>query len=91
MQARTGQAVVAGRLQRLRNVDTDGHDRQTPAQPETDRICQRIAEAVEGVAEVEERGGAEAVRQVALDLDRAGDQVAAADALHRAVGRGRRR
>src|SRR5215467_11919845 len=87
------QTRAAGHRQGLREVDTDGHDRQQHAQTDADRILNEgrtdsrarfstrhafgPVKAVEGVAVVEEAGDAEIPRQQADDLEGAADHVLA--------------
>ena len=83
-----GSEEKSRRLDRLGNIEADGDHRQAPAQADADRRRQRLAEIVDGIADVGEDGDAELARQVALDFEGAGQQVAAADAHLRAVGSG---
>ena len=64
---------------RLRDVDAERDRRQAPAKSDPDGILERVPEAIERVAEVEERRHAEVARQVPLYLERAGQQMLAAD------------
>ena len=63
------------RRQRLRYVDTQCYDRKPEPKTDAGRIFERIAEVIESVAVVEERGDAEVVGQVADDFHGTGNEV----------------
>src|SRR5690348_267917 len=72
VEARAG----SGSGDRLRYIDAQCHDRQPQAEAYSHRILQwGAAEAVEGVAVIEEGGDAEVARQIPDNLDRARNDV----------------
>ena len=73
--------------ERLRQIDAERDDRQTHAHADADRILQRIAEAIERTAGVEECRDTEIARQIADDLRRAREQMSAADLRATRIGR----
>src|SRR5262245_53920642 len=64
----------------LRDIHSQGHDRQAYPETHAHRILQRGAtNAVEGIAVVEKGGDAEVPREVADHFDRTRDDILAAD------------
>src|ERR1700733_6146462 len=72
------QAWARIRRQRLRYIDAQCYDGKADAETDAGRILERIAEMIESVAVVEERGDAEVMGQIADDLNGPGNEVLAA-------------
>src|SRR4051812_20394829 len=73
MQARTARS-----RQRLRHIDAQCYDGKTEPETDAGRIFERVAEVIESVAVVEERGDPEVTRQIADDFHGARDEILAA-------------
>ena len=78
---RCTRGLSAGLGDRLRDVDADAHEWQPVAQADARGILERVAEVVDRIAGIDEHGRDEIPRQVALQLDAAGHEVACADAI----------
>jgi hypothetical protein len=63
----------------LREVDADAHHGQSESQADPCRVLERIAEIVEGIADIHEHGKGEVSRQIADQLRGTGEKVATAD------------
>ena len=66
--------LEVGLRQGLRHVEADHQHRQSPAHADADRIFERRAPVVEGVAGVEKHGATEVAPEIAFEFD-AGDDL----------------